>query len=125
MNGASPDRAMSRPLTRPISPHTASGSSRATAEPYCEPQAASTPPRAKSEPTDRSIPPVMITNVMPSATTARKAEDSAMFAQVVAGQEGVEAKRRHDHGHQEGDQGPVLLGEGAERSARLGPGSSR
>ena len=40
--------------------------------PYCEAQAASTPPSAKTEPTDRSMPPVMMTKVMPSATTARK-----------------------------------------------------
>jgi hypothetical protein len=29
---------------------------------------ATTPPRATTEPTDRSMPPVMMTNVIPSAT---------------------------------------------------------
>jgi hypothetical protein len=46
MNGAMFVRAISRPLIRPINPHTANGSASAARNPYCEPQAASTPPRA-------------------------------------------------------------------------------
>lgn len=72
MNGAMFPRAISSPLSRPIPPHTTRGSSRAARNPYCEAQAAITPPRAKTDPTDRSMPPVMMTMVMPSATTARK-----------------------------------------------------
>lgn len=72
MNGAIFVRAMRSPLTNPISPQTTNGSRIATTRPYREPYAASTPPSAYTEPTDRSIPPEMITNVMPSAITARK-----------------------------------------------------
>ncbi|SCF63080.1 hypothetical protein GA0115255_100752 [Streptomyces sp. Ncost-T6T-2b] len=64
-------RAMSKPLTRPIVPQTTRGTSRAAKKPHCDAQAARTPPRAKTEPTERSMPPVMMTRVMPSATIAR------------------------------------------------------
>ncbi|MDF9816856.1 hypothetical protein M2266_006169 [Streptomyces sp. SPB162] len=72
MNGAIPARATSRPLIAPMAPQTASGTRSAGSIPHWEAQAASTPPSAKTEPTDRSIPPVMITSVIPRATIDRK-----------------------------------------------------
>jgi hypothetical protein len=59
---------MTTPLTSPIAPHTSSGTSSAGSTPYWLAQAARTPPSANTEPTDRSIPPPMITKVIPSAT---------------------------------------------------------
>ncbi|CAO0827385.1 hypothetical protein SMICM17S_13216 [Streptomyces microflavus] len=71
MKGAMFARAMRRPLTSPIAPQTTRGTSRAARKPHWEAQAARTPPRAKTEPTERSMPPVMMTSVMPRATIAR------------------------------------------------------
>jgi hypothetical protein len=71
MNGAIRARPISRPLASPIAPHTSSGSATATSEPHCAPYAASTPARANTEPTDRSMPPLMITKVIPTAMSTR------------------------------------------------------
>jgi hypothetical protein len=71
MNGASPVYAMTSPLASPTAPHTSSGASSAGTSPYWLAQAATTPPSANTDPTDRSMPPVMMTNVIPSATTTR------------------------------------------------------
>ena len=66
-------------VDRPMSPHTPSGRAIAATLPYCEPYAASTADRARSDPTDRSIPPPMITNVIPTATSPRNELASRMF----------------------------------------------
>ena len=72
-------RAISSPLNRPISPQTPSGRATATTLPYWDPYAASTADRANREPTDRSIPPPMMTKVMPTATRPRNELASRMF----------------------------------------------
>jgi hypothetical protein len=64
-------RSWQQPVDRADVPQTASGSSSAGSSPHCEAYAASTPPRAKTEPTERSMPSLMITKVMPSATIAK------------------------------------------------------
>ncbi len=73
MNGASRCRAIEQPVEQLRSrrrPRSGS-SSAAQRTRTAMAQAASTPPSAKTEPTERSMPPPMITKVMPSATMAR------------------------------------------------------
>src|SRR5260221_14424099 len=73
MNGAIPPYATSNPCTAPHAAHTTSGNRTASHGPPAEPRAASTPPSAYSEPTDRSMPPVVMTKVIPSASSQTKA----------------------------------------------------
>src|SRR3990172_9098960 len=72
MNGATLPYATAMPLTAPNPVPTASPASNATASgapPFNTP-ASTAPAMARTEPTDRSIPPVRITNVMPAAMIA-------------------------------------------------------
>jgi hypothetical protein len=71
MNGAMRARPISRPFTSPKAPQTPSGSRTAAAEPHCAAYAVRTPASASSEPTDRSMPPLMITKVIPVAMSSR------------------------------------------------------
>ena len=80
MNGGMPRRPINVPWTRPIAPHTTSGNAMPTKEPHCDPYAASTAASAYIEPTDRSMPPLMMTNVMPMATMARNEDETARLA---------------------------------------------
>ena len=68
MNGWSLSRVTVAPLNRPISSTAAKLISRATGHGQCQAltaMASSTPWRAKTDPTDRSIPPVMMTRPAP------------------------------------------------------------
>ena len=79
MNAAIRARAMSSPLNSPMTPHTIRGNATATTLPDCEPYAARTADSASSEPTERSMPPPMMTNVMPTAIRPRNELASRMF----------------------------------------------
>ena len=59
---------MSKPLSAPTAAPAAVPASSPGRSPYSLTLMATTPPRATTEPTERSMPPVMITKVMPSAT---------------------------------------------------------
>nr|WP_234711081.1 hypothetical protein [Nostoc punctiforme] len=69
-NGWSRARDTRRPLTTPSNVVLAMPPTIAAKLPCRASIAATTPPRATREPTDRSIPPLRITTVMPSATIA-------------------------------------------------------
>ena len=71
MNGCSPSRAMPQPLTTPASAPRAitAGIVTASGQPASSMIAITTAVSASSEPTDRSMPPVRITNVIPTART--------------------------------------------------------
>src|SRR6185295_9066125 len=72
MNAGRRPFVMRRPFTSPLAPPTPSPARMAagTGQPPCSAQASTTPESASSEPTDRSIPPERITNVIPRAMTA-------------------------------------------------------
>jgi hypothetical protein len=69
MNGCMRAFAITSPLIRPSRVAAPTPASTATRLPLPAMFDAITPATAKSEPTDRSIPPVRITNVIPSATS--------------------------------------------------------
>ena len=72
MNGAIRARPISSPLTSPMTPHTTQRQQRPRrAVPQRAPYAVSTPASASSDPTDRSMPPLRMTNVMPIAISSR------------------------------------------------------
>ena len=75
MNGWISKTWIMRPTTRPSSEPTRidSGMTTAGRPALLEQVAASTPDRAATAPTDRSMPPVRMTKVMPTAMTMRKA----------------------------------------------------
>ncbi len=79
MNGGIASLPISVPCRKPMVPHTAIGRTIPTNEPHCEPYAASTAASAYIEPTERSIPPLMMTNVIPMATIPRNEEATARF----------------------------------------------
>ena len=87
MNGGMPSRPINVPWTRPSTPQTTSGSTMPTNDPHCDPYAASTAASAYIEPTDRSIPPLMMTNVMPIATIARNDDEDREVGEVRGGGE--------------------------------------
>ena len=64
---------MTRPMARPRVPPTSSTSTMTgtALQPLPSSLAASTPDSATTDPTLRSMPPVMITKVMPTASTIR------------------------------------------------------
>jgi hypothetical protein len=71
MNGLTPSLAMIRPLARPTTaPAPMPATTPATRPAFTMTMAATHPDRAAVEPTDRSKPPPMITNVIPMAITA-------------------------------------------------------
>ena len=72
MNGCNPPHAISAPLTKPQNAPLAKANTMATGTgtPATSIAAASTPDSAATGPTDRSIPPEMITSVIPSAIQA-------------------------------------------------------
>jgi uncharacterized protein (DUF1786 family) len=68
MNGGMRTRAITRPLAKPSSAVQQTAAAMATMRPYALRFAAITPATATIDPTDRSIPPVRMTNVIPRAT---------------------------------------------------------
>ena len=79
MNGAMRARPIRTPLSRPMAPHTASGRAIAVTEPHCAPYAVRTQASAKTEPTERSMPPLMMTKVIPIAISTRYELSRATF----------------------------------------------
>ncbi len=77
MKGARRARPIRAPWIIPIAEHTASGTNRAGNEPHREAYAVRTAARASIEPTDRSMPPEMMTKVIPMAMIARKEAETA------------------------------------------------
>jgi hypothetical protein len=79
MNGAMRARPISTPLSRPMPPQTASGRAIAGTVPHWAAYAVRTPASAKTEPTERSMPPLMMTNVIPIAIRTRYELSRATF----------------------------------------------
>ena len=72
MNGGRPPQLINAPFPRPQTPPASSASVSASAIgwPPCSELPSTTPASATIDPTERSIPPERITNVMPTATIA-------------------------------------------------------
>ena len=70
MNGKRRNRVTIKPLMKPTTKPAAVPAIRPCHGPYGETSAATTLPSAATAPTERSMPPVMITNAIPSDTRA-------------------------------------------------------
>ena len=109
---------MRSPLTSPQAPPTASprGWRRAPASPPAGRVASTTPESASSEPTERSIPPERITNVMPSGDHG---VDARLLHHVEQVRDGEEVRGEDGEEHDEGDQAD----QGAQLARAAGGGA--